>query len=287
MSQLVYRGYDQAALDREYNNRTKAPGFDFDAFQRWCGEESAAARKRHRCHLDIPYGPTAAEKLDIFIGDAAGGEVEIFFHGGYWRAFEKDEFSYVANGFVPRGVTTVVVNYALIPTVTMDQLVEQCRAAVRWVFEHIAEYGGDPARLSLSGHSAGGHLVAMMLATDWPAYAGMPADPFKRAYAMSGLYDLEPVRLCFINDILQLDSDTAARNSPVLLTPRHACELVVAVGDREGDEYLRQSLALVQAWSRDGSTSELSVLPDDHFSIRAHLGNPDSEMIERLTRRGD
>jgi arylformamidase len=221
----------------------------------------------------------------MFIGDAPTGAVEIFFHGGYWRAFDKGEFSYIANGFVPRGVTTVVVNYALIPSVTMDQLVEQCRKSVRWVYEHIAEYGGDPAQLSLCGHSAGGHLVAMMLATDWPAYAGMPADPFRRAYAMSGLYDLEPVRLCFLNDILRLDKDTVARNSPVLLAPRHTCELIVAVGEREGDEYLRQSRAFVEAWSRNGSTPELSILPDDHFSIRVHLGDPDSEMIERLTRR--
>lgn len=286
----VFRHYDQAALDAEYDNQRKFAGFDFKGFLARCAARSDSARCELACRLDIPYGESEAERLDIFLAPAATAPapVEIFFHGGYWRMLDKRDFSYVAHGFVLAGRTTVIVNYALVPTVDMDGLVEQCRRAVAWTARNIGRFGGDPRRLHLSGHSAGGHLVAMMLATDWRRYGSdLPRPLVAGACAISGIYDLEPIRLSFLNAILRLDEGQVGRNSPQRLEPCETPAFLVAVGDREGEEYLRQTRDLVAAWRRPGFAVEEAVLPEDHFSIREQLGDPESRMLSRLLRSGN
>ena len=270
----LFRGYDRQALDLQYDNRNKVPGFDFATFLRECDDKSVAARAAHRCQLDVPYGRSAAERLDIFYAPQPGAPVHVFFHGGYWRLLDKKDFSYIADGFVPHGVTVVVVNYALIPTVTMDELIAQCRRALHWVAAHIGEHGGDPARISISGHSAGGHIAAMMLAS-----AGMPA--LTHACAISGIFELEPIRLCFLNDTLRLQAGDVSRNSPRWLPRLVWCPLTIAVGEHEGDEYLRQAREFGDAWRGEQDVPRVHVLAGvDHFSARAQLGDPASRMIE-------
>ena len=274
MSAILYRGYDKAGLDREYDNRTKVPGFDFAGFLRECEEQSERARTVHDCVLDVPYGDSPAERLDIFRTSKPGPPVHVFFHGGYWRMLDKKDFSYIANGLVPHDVTVVVVNYALIPTVGMDELIAQCRRSLRWVAENIAAYGGDPNRISISGHSAGGHIVAMMLASEWQPPL------IKHACAISGIFELEPIQLCFLNEILDLQPGVVARNSPRFLSRKTWCPFTVAVGDREGDEYLRQSNEFGVIWNDASNPVNVAVLSDeDHFSIRAQYGNPDSDIV--------
>ena len=272
-SKLLFRGYDRAGLDREYDNRNKVPGFDFASFLRKCEEQSESARDRHDCVLDVPYGDSQAERLDIFRAPQPGAPVHVFFHGGYWRLLDKKDFSYIADGFVPHGVTVVVVNYALMPGVPMDELIAQCRRSLHWVVQHIAEYGGDPSQVSISGHSAGGHIVAMMLAA-----AGMPR--FTHACAISGIFELEPIRLCFLNETLHLQADDVRRNSPRWLPRASWCPLTIAVGEHEGDEYLRQAREFGAAWQGPQDQPRVLVLPGvDHFSARSQLGEPDSTMI--------
>jgi len=282
MSTALFRGYDRAGLDREYDNRVKVPGFDFAAFQRQCEQASAEARQKFDCVLDVPYGSAPAEKLDIFKAKRRNAPVHVFIHGGYWRMLDKKDFSYVASGLVPHDVTTVVLNYALIPTVNMDELVAQCRRAVQWVIRNIAEYGGDPQAISVSGHSAGGHLVAMLLAEPAKGQLGHASgSDFTHACAISGIFELEPISLCFLNDILNLQPQEIKDNSPRFLKREQWCPLTVAVGAQEGDEYLRQSSDFVQAWTGNADQPRLLVLPgQDHFSIRAQLGEPDSEMVQ-------
>ncbi len=287
MPDTVFRHYSRAALDREYDNQKKIP--DFQSYVEYCRRESEATRRQRHGHIDVPYGKGPSERLDIFPAQEGGGPtpVEIYFHGGYWRLLDKNDFSYVANGFVPHGVMAVVVNYALVPSVDLDELIGQCRAAVAWVFRNIERFGGDPARLFLSGHSAGGHIVAMMLATDWQAYGrDLPRDIAKGATAISGIFDLEPMRHCFLAPTLQFSPDQVARNSPVLLRPSCPAPLLVAVGGEEGDEYLRQSRDLTQAWRATPCRPEMVVAPDEnHFSIRDQLGDPGSGMISRMKGR--
>lgn len=282
MGPAIFRGYDREALDREYNNRAKVPGAA-ESLARYA-RASAAARRELSGRLDVRYGPAPGETLDVFPAPGPGpAPVHVFVHGGYWKALDKSDFSYVARAFRPAGAATVVINYALIPSVDMDELVRQCRAAVAWVHGNAAAFGGDPGRLFVSGHSAGGHLTAMLMATDWGAFAGLPADALKAGCGISGLYDLEPIRLCYLNDDLKLTPEQARRNSPVHAVPARSGPLLLAVGALEGPEYHRQTEELASAWQRRGlACAVLDMAGQDHFSIAAQLEDPASELSRAL-----
>ncbi|HET7342301.1 MAG TPA: alpha/beta hydrolase [Methylomirabilota bacterium] len=282
MTAPVFRHYDRAALDAEYNNRAKVARA-LDWIGRY-GAESARARAELPLRFDVPYGPHHAQRLDVFPAAGAGpAPVHLFVHGGYWHRMDKADFSFVTRGLRPAGVATVVLNYGLVPSVDLDTLVGHCRAAVAWVHAHAADFGGDPSRIFVSGHSAGGHLVAMLLATDWKAL-GAPADVLKGGCAISGLYDLEPIRLCYLNDVLGLTPESARRNSPLALPRPRAGSLVLAVGGEEGAEYHRQTSDLAAAWA--GAPIEvLDLAGHDHFSIVAELESPFSALARAVQRQ--
>ena len=167
-----------------------------DFFKKWTAW-SEELRARRPCRLNVPVGEGPDEVIDIFPAVELGAPVHVFIHGGYWQAMSKDEFSYVADGVVDQSAAVVVVNYALAPAVDIDEIVRQCRAALAWVWRHAKEFAATPERIYVSGHSSGGHLTAMLLSTDWPAFAAnLPSDLVKGGCAISGLYDLEAMRLC-------------------------------------------------------------------------------------------
>lgn len=246
-----YRDYDQGGLDAQYDLRPHWPdSADHIAHRE---RESAAVRARLPCRLDLPYGPAPAERLDVFPAagsvPAAGAPCLAFIHGGYWRSSDKSDASYVAPDYVGAGITVATVNYALAPAVAMDEIVRQNRAALAWLWRNAAELGIDRRRLFVAGHSAGGHLTAMMMATDWPAFApDLPADPIAGACALSGIYDLEPIRLSFLNADVRLDAAAVAANSPLRLPPRTRAPMIVSVGALETVEYHRQQAAFADAW---------------------------------------
>ena len=274
MGETIFFGYDQAALDREYNNSGKVPNAA-ELIARYPAE-SADARDALPSRLDLRYGPKPGETLDVFLPESGPPwPVHLFVHGGYWRSLDKQDFSFVARGLQPAGVLVAVINYALIPTVDMDELVRQVRASVAWLHRNVAALGGDPARITVSGHSAGGHLVAMLMSTDWGRFAGLPADVVKAGCGISGLYDLEPIRLCYLNQTLGLSMEAARRNSPVHLVPASAGPLLLPLGAKEGDEYHRQTELLAAAWQRRGLDAQvLDMAGHDHFSIITELGDP-------------
>ena len=284
MTTAVFRGYDRPALDAEYDNRAKVKRA-MEWIARY-GAASARARAELPNRFDVPYGAHHAERLDVFPAvTAAVAPIHVFFHGGYWHRLDKADFSFVVRGLRPTGAVTVVANYGLVPSVDLDTLVAQCRSAVVWVHGHGREFGGDPRRIFVSGHSAGGHLVAMLLATDWAAL-GAPADVVKGGCAISGLYDLEPIRLCYLNDVLALTPDAARRNSPVLLPPPAAGSLLLAVGGDEGPEYHRQTNDLAAAWRGGGCALEvLDMAGHDHFSIAGELESPVSLLARAIQRQ--
>ena len=285
MADTVFRNYDQKALDWEYNNRGRAPDTEeCKAAQRAGSDE---AKEHFHNLLDHRFGTGATDFLDIYHGHAiAPRPVHVFFHGGYWKSNTKDDFGFVAKPFVPYGITTIVVEYPLIPTVRMATLIDRCRAAMSWVWHNAVDMECDPDRITVSGHSAGGHIAAMLASTDWPAYeGGLPFDLVKGGCAISGVYDLEPVRLSFQNDELKFTAKEAAEFSPVLMKPGHVAPLILAVGGNEGPEFIRQSEDLVDAWSALGKDISARILPGKHhFTTINQFLDPESDLSK--TARG-
>jgi arylformamidase len=264
---VLYRDFaTQEDLDAQYDLTTIFP----DAaswYETFCGRESEKVRSELDHRLDVPFGPTLAEHLDLYpAGEKA--PVLIYVHGGFWYLRTSEEFGFVARGPVSEGVATVVTNYALCPRVTVDEIVRQTRAAVAWVYRNAGSFGGDPGRIHVAGHSAGGHLVAMLLSTDWEGEYGLPADVIKGATAISGLFDLAPFPYTFLQPKLQLTWDQVLRNSPILHVPDSAPPLLVAYGEDETDEFKRQSEEFFEAWRAKGLEGERLVLPGkNHYDV--------------------
>jgi arylformamidase len=261
----LYREFEtQAQIDAQYNpslhlTDPTAPGKLYAA-------RSAHARQTLRCVLDVPYGPTRDETLDIFPADVPNAPVFVFLHGGYWRALSSKDFSCVALGLQPLGITTVVVNYALCPRVTLDEITRQVRAAVAWAHRHIASFGGDATHMALGGHSAGAHLTAMCLQTRWQEDYNLPHDPLAAALLVSGIYDIAPLRYSYLQPMIQLDEGVIRRNSPQFLIRPCQTPIWVNWGDQESPEFARQSASFHAAWQSLGNRSELSTLTDaDHY----------------------
>jgi len=282
LSEKIFLHYTRDELDAEYDNEAKTENCEdfFDQYRK----ESRAARSEMNCRLDAPYGSHLREKLDIFPAfSSSPSPVLIFIHGGYWKSFAKDDFSFVARGFAPAGAAVLVVDYALIPYVRMDELVDQCRRAVSWTWQNADKFGGDRNRIFVAGHSAGGHLTGMLLATDWRKFDNLPADIIKGACGLSGIYDLEPIRLCFLNGDLHLDREEAARNSPIRIGPKCNAALLLAVGDQEGPEFIRQSTEMAAVWRGRGVEAALRILPrTHHFSIVTRLRNPQDDLTRAI-----
>lgn len=280
----IYREYDQEALDAEYNLRPLWSDVPEVIAHR--ENESAAVRSRIPGRLNIAYGSEPKETLDVFppSNGRAGAPALIYIHGGYWQMSDKDDTTYIAPAFLDAGIAFITLNYTLAPDGNMDVMVEECRRAVAWVHHNAAEIGVDPEQLYLAGHSAGGHLTAMMLATDWSAVdPALPAMPFKGACALSGLYDLEPLRLTYLNDVLGLNAEAAARNSPLYLDPMADIPLILSVGEKETDEFKRHQTELYAAWSAKGLAVEEIPAPDcHHYTIVGHFGDPASALHKAM-----
>ena len=262
----LYREFEtQAQIDAQYNPSLQLAADDNPMLH----YARTAERARAQLHgvLDIHFGPTLAETLDIFPASQPNATVFIFLHGGYWRALSSKDFTGIALGLHAQGITTVVVNYALCPVATIDEIVRQCRAACAWVFRHIAEHGGNPLRVAIGGHSAGGHLTAMCLQTPWERDYGLPQDPFAAAVLVSGLYDLAPLRYSYLQPMIQLDEGTIARNSPVLGARPCTTPVWITWGGAETSEFARQSQVFHNTWLAQGNRALLEAQPGaNHFT---------------------
>lgn len=285
MPRPLFRGFTtQAEIDAQYN--ASAAVADAAAEARHYVERSALARSSLPCTLDVPFGPTLTETLDIFPAERPDAPVFVFIHGGYWRSLSAKEFSCVALGLRQRGITTVATNYALCPHVTIDEIVRQTRAALAWVLRHIGQHGGDPRRVAIGGHSAGGHLTAMALQTRWQEDYGLPADPFRAAVLVSGLYELEPLRYSYLQPMIQLDDGIIRRNSPAFSVRPCATPALITWGADEPPEFERQAMSYHAAWQAAGNTAEL--LPQagkHHFSAIHGFEDPDSPLCRWVAER--
>ncbi len=288
----IYQGYDRAGLDAQYDNRMRVPEHaDIHAAYEAQGD---AVLADFDTRLDVSYGPSAEETLDIYLPKTAlaggasasatkGMPVNVFLHGGYWYSRHKNDFRFLARGMVPSGAALVIVNYALVPQVNLDEQVRQCRAAVAWTYRNASTFGADKERIFVSGHSAGGHLTAMMMTTGWPAFGdGLPANVIKGGCALSGIYDLTPILLGHMRETLQFTPDQVARNSPVTLTPSTKAPLIVGVGGGESEEFLRQSQAFAEQWGAPGGIECWMITLDgiNHFTILGEFADPKSVLTQ-------
>lgn len=268
---------DPAWLDAQHNNRLLVPEF-MTHFERW-QRDSVAARVLQPCALDIAYGESASEKLDIFpVRTAskakANAPVLVFIHGGYWRSLDKFDHSFVAPAFTQEACV-VIPNYPLCPSVTMEQLVLTQVKALAWVYRNIAKHGGDPARITVIGHSAGGHLAAMMLACQWQSFAkDLPKRLVKNALTLSGLHDLESLRHSpYIANDLLLTEAQVRRCSPAYF-PAPQGQLVALCGAEESDEFKRHNRLIQQSWGKRCVSICEEVPCANHFSVLEALCTP-------------
>ena len=286
MSEIVFKGYTAQQLDDQYNARAAVPGYEA-IFYEW-KTRSEDYRRRSKCELDVPYGAGADERMDLFLPDRADAPVHVFIHGGYWRAMDKSDFSFPAEGLVNRGALVAVVNYGLCPAVTMDDITHQMRTACQWLFRNCGAYKGDPGSINVSGHSAGGQQAAMLMATDWPSFSpDLPADLIKSGVPVSGLFDLEPMRHLPLNEDLMLDEHSTHRNSPIFLNPVTEAPLTIVVGGDESEEFHRQSTHFNKTWRERGARTRYLELPGrNHFTVIDQMKNQDdpltSIMLEHM-----
>jgi arylformamidase len=259
----------------EYNNRARVP--ENPALMAGWSRDAAAYREAHqgRWHA-ISYGPGARHTIDFFSGDGLG-PIVVFIHGGYWQALDGSSFSHMARGLNAHGIDVAIPSYDLCPQVSIDEIIRQMRNASR----QLARLGRP---LVVSGHSAGGHLAACMLATGWHTFdATLPETLVTAAYTISGLFDLPPLVKTSINNALKLDDAAAKAASPLFWKPPTHGSLDAAVGANESAEYFRQSRTMVETWGAAGIATRFATVADaNHFTAIAPLADPTSPMTLRL-----
>ncbi|HYG90144.1 MAG TPA: alpha/beta hydrolase [Azospirillum sp.] len=263
----------------QYNPRESVP--EFARYAERASDRSRKARSNRAGRYDIAYGRSKLSTLDVFPAEASDAPIHVFLHGGYWRGRDKSDYSYVADALVPHGITTVVMNYDLCPGATLPEIVAQTRDGLRWVYQHAADLGGNPERITASGHSAGAHLLAMALADD-AGEARLSDALLKRVVLISGIYELEPVLGISVNETIGLRPEMVDGVSPMRHPPAVTMPLDIVVGAGETPSWVRQSRDFAELCRGRGSVCTYHEIPgQDHFSIMTLMETPDG-VLSRL-----
>ncbi len=267
--------------EAEYNNRARVPEHP-EIFARWTREAEnyrAETLKAGRAQLGLSYGDTPRQFVDLFLPEAGeSAPLALYIHGGWWRSLDPSMYSQVARGPNARGIAVAVAGYDLCPKVTIADIIEQIRRACAFLWQR---YG---RRMVVCGHSAGGHLAAAMVATDWPSlYPKAPADLVPAGYSISGVFDLSPLLGISVNQDLRLDAETARAVSPLFWPIASGRIFDAVVGDLESSEFKRQSQTLAQGWRQSGAQTRYEEFPGtNHFTVVDALADPQSAMTARV-----
>lgn len=264
-----------ADLNDQYEIESRVE--DPEGVQARYAEMSVAAAALADARLDVAYGTDARQRLDVFAAPQGPAPALMFFHGGYWRAGSKESRRFPAAAWRERGVAWVPVGYRLTPEATLDQIVADARAALAWLHRNGLDVGCDPHRIHVAGNSAGGHLVGMLAADGWQEAAGVPRDVVKSVVAVSGLFDLSPLRGTFVNEWLRLGREGAERNSPIRFPARADLPFLLAWGARESDAFRQQSLDYARRCG--GRVRSMECDGADHFSVIGDFADPDSALF--------
>lgn len=280
---MLYREFSkQEELDVEYDPARSVP--NPQDYMEFFINESANARADLDCMLDVRFGPTIEETLDIFPATDQNAPIVIFIHGGYWRRLSSKEFSLVARGPVALGFTVVVTNYALCPKVTLPEITRQSRAAVAWLYANVRSFAGSRERIFVTGHSAGGHQVARLLNTLWKQDYDLPDDIIKGGFSISGLFDLRPLRYSFLQPMLQLTEEIIRTESPLFNLPHSSPPLIGTVGGDETAEFKRQSSDYIKVLQDAGRAASYYEQPGkNHFTAIEGFLDKSSDLCAKLS----
>ncbi|WP_268929071.1 alpha/beta hydrolase [Mesorhizobium muleiense] len=283
MTARTHSGIDRQALDRQFFARGTVPDVDIfiDAYARL----SRAARQTLRGEVDVAYGEGADETLDIFV-PAPGAPLFIFIHGGFWRALSKDESSFMAPAFAQAGIGVAAINYSLAPSVSIDEIVRQTRLAFVWLWHNAERLGFDRSRIHICGSSAGGHLAAMLLDGTWLESVSLPHNAVASATLFSGLFDLEPLRHCHVNDWMNFDKAQAKRNSPIHLPVQAGAMLHVAYAETDTEAFKCQSRMYARHCVNAGARVTCAEYANtNHFDIVLKLAEAGTTVFRHVTRQ--
>lgn len=270
-AEKVFLHYTKAELDRNFDQRNWVSNA-LEIIGRY-PELSKATRERFS-HETIAYGPSADETLDLFRAEGTRAPIQIFVHGGAWKNFTKDDYSFPADAFVPAGVHTIILNFANLPSVRLPDMVEQVRRGIEWVHAHAPDFGGDRERIFLSAQSSGAHLAALALQRD---------DYVRAATLVSGPYYLEPVVLSARSSYVQLTPEEVIALSPGLHAERVSCPVMIGYAENDTDEFRRQSVAFAEALRAAGRLQEIACFPgENHFELMESFGHADHALVQSM-----
>ncbi len=280
-TEKVYGGFTQAEISFQYSPRAQAPNFE-EYFTLW--REAGPAYQKRRV-AELSFGPSKKERIDLFMPEGVDKPpLHVFIHGGYWQAMDKAGHCHMANGLIETGIAVAMVNYDLMPEVEMAEIVRQCRAAMVHLYNAGPEYGYDESRITVSGHSAGGHLSGVLACTNWSEFdPSAPQDLIKGAAPISSLFDLEPLAQTGMKRVLRFTKDVIETWSPIYMTPQRPLPIVLAAGGDESGEFRRQTALFSDHMTKHGCEVTLVDMPGhNHFSIAQDLNDPNGTLTRAI-----